>query len=301
MKQNSSMRYIGRFAPSPSGPLHFGSLIAALGSYLQAKSQGGLWRVRIEDLDPPREVAGAAKQILTTLERYQLHWDGDVVYQSHRHDLYQAQIDQWLAEGKAYYCQCTRKDVQQSGGFYQGHCRNKHWQSGAVRLRAQYPIYQFHDRKHGQLTIPDALAEEDFIIKRKDGLFAYNLAVVIDDIEQGITEVVRGADLIEPTGRQISLYHQLNVAPVSYLHLPLVTTAQGLKLSKQNRAPAVDEKNPKHTLLAAMRFLGFALEPGLKDAELAEILHWGVENWTLNQLPNQLSIAQDSQMPSVEL
>ncbi|MDP5254019.1 MULTISPECIES: tRNA glutamyl-Q(34) synthetase GluQRS [unclassified Vibrio] len=295
------MRYIGRFAPSPSGPLHFGSLIAALGSYFQAKSQGGLWRVRIEDLDPPREMAGAADQILRTLERYQLHWDGEVVYQSHRHDLYQAQIDHWLSQGQAYYCQCTRKEVQQSGGFYQGRCRKKQWSTGAIRLQPRSPIYQFHDRKHGVLTIPDALAREDFIIKRKDGLFAYNLAVVIDDIEQGITEVVRGADLIEPTGRQISLYHQLKKTPVSYLHLPLATTAQGLKLSKQNHAPALDEKHPRRTLLAAMNFLGFKLEANLKEAKLAEILHWGVENWTLNQLPNQLSIPQHSQMPSVEL
>ncbi|MFA0676786.1 tRNA glutamyl-Q(34) synthetase GluQRS, partial [Vibrio sp. 10N.222.51.A6] len=181
------MNYIGRFAPSPSGPLHFGSLVAALGSYFQAKSNQGQWLVRMEDLDPPREMAGAADLILKTLEAYHLYWDGEVVYQSQRHDLYQAQIDQWVTDNQAYYCQCTRKQIKSLGGFYSGHCRDKGLvDSGeqAVRLCMDFPIESFDDVRHGTIQIPKALAEEDFIIKRRDGLFAYNLAVVLDDIEQ---------------------------------------------------------------------------------------------------------------------
>lgn len=287
------MSYIGRFAPSPSGPLHFGSLIAALGSYFQAKSQQGKWLVRIEDLDPPREMVGASSLILETLEAYQLYWDGEVVYQSQRHDLYQAQIDQWLTSGQVYYCQCTRKQIKASGGFYMGTCRDlalENQESCAIRLRMTHPVYQFDDQKHGTLPIPTALADEDFIIKRRDGLFAYNLAVVLDDIDQGVTEVVRGADLIEPTGRQISLYQMLDKEPVSYLHLPLALDNNGQKLSKQNHATAIDNNNPKPALLDAMHFLGFELTDDIRAAKLDEIITWGVQNWSMNQLPTPTEI-----------
>ncbi|EGU35100.1 glutamyl-Q tRNA(Asp) synthetase [Vibrio ichthyoenteri ATCC 700023] len=287
------MSYIGRFAPSPSGPLHFGSLVAALGSYFQAKAHQGQWLVRIEDIDPPREMAGASDLILRTLEAYQLHWDGEVVYQSQRHQLYQDQIEAWLKSGQAYYCQCSRKEIKQAGGFYLGTCRDRKLFGDtpcATRLRMTEPVYDFIDQKHGQLTIPTSLADEDFIIKRRDGLFAYNLAVVLDDIDQGITQVVRGADLIEPTGRQISLYKMLGQNPVSYLHLPLALGENGQKLSKQNHAPAVDNLNPKPALLEAMHFLGFDLEVDLVDASLAEIIHWGVQNWHTKQLPDTTEI-----------
>ncbi|GMQ45480.1 tRNA glutamyl-Q(34) synthetase GluQRS [Vibrio sp. 10N] len=285
--------YIGRFAPSPSGPLHFGSLVAALGSYFQAKSQRGLWLVRIEDIDPPREVDGAAELILKTLQAYELHWDGEVLYQSQRLNAYQAQIDRWLAEGQAYLCQCTRKQIKATGGFYQGTCRYKGLSNSegcAVRLTMEHPISSFSDEKHGELKIPTELAQEDFIIKRRDGLFAYNLAVVLDDIEQGITEVVRGADLIEPTGRQISLYNVLGAKPVTYLHLPLAIDDNGNKLSKQNHATAIDLDNPKPTLINAMRFLGFDITDDIAHQDIADIVQWGVENWQLSQLPNQLKI-----------
>ncbi len=285
------MNYIGRFAPSPSGPLHFGSLVAALGSYFQAKSNQGQWLVRMEDLDPPREMAGAADLILKTLEAYHLYWDGEVVYQSQRHDLYQAQIDQWVTDNQAYYCQCTRKQIKSLGGFYSGHCRDKGLvDSGeqAVRLCMDFPIESFDDVRHGTIQIPKALAEEDFIIKRRDGLFAYNLAVVLDDIEQGVTEVVRGADLIEPTGRQISLYKTLKQKNVSYLHLPLATDGLGNKLSKQNHATAIDLDNPKPTLINAMRFLGFDIPHALFEASMDEILLWGTQQWNVSQLPDSL-------------
>ncbi|MFA0193981.1 tRNA glutamyl-Q(34) synthetase GluQRS [Vibrio artabrorum] len=285
------MNYIGRFAPSPSGPLHFGSLVAALGSYFQAKSHQGKWLVRIEDLDPPREMDGAADLILKTLEAYHLFWDGEIVYQSQRHDLYQAQIDQWITENQAYYCQCTRKQIKAMGGFYNGHCRDAGLiDSGeqAVRLCMDFPVESFDDVRHGTIQIPKALAEEDFIIKRRDGLFAYNLAVVLDDIEQGVTEVVRGADLIEPTGRQISLYKTLKQKNVSYLHLPLAIDNLGNKLSKQNHATAIDLGNPKPTLLNAMQFLGFDIPTALCDTSMDEILLWGCRQWNVSQLPDSL-------------
>lgn len=285
------MSYIGRFAPSPSGPLHFGSLVAALGSYFQAKSQKGQWLVRMEDLDPPREMPGAADLILKTLETYQLHWDGEVIYQSHRHPVYQAQIEQWLTEQQAYYCECTRKQIKALGGFYNGHCRHAALDDNgerAVRLVMNNPVESFEDIRHGTMSIPAELAKEDFIIKRRDGLFAYNLAVVLDDIAQGVTEVVRGADLIEPTGRQISLYRALNQPLVSYLHLPLATDATGNKLSKQNHAKGIDLDNPKPALLSAMRFLGFTLPLDIEQGSLSEILAWGCQHWHINQLPDTL-------------
>jgi len=254
----TSMSYIGRFAPSPSGPLHFGSLIAALGSYFQAKSQHGQWLVRIEDLDPPREMPGAADLILKTLETYHLFWDGEVVYQSQRHHLYQAQIDQWL-----------RKQIKEMGGYYNGHCQELHLDEGAIRLKMTQPITHFDDLRHGQMQIPLELAQEDFIIKRRDGLFAYNLAVVLDDIDQGVTEVVRGADL---------------------MHLPLAMDKNGNKLSKQNHATGIDLTHPASMILEAMAFLGFAIPKELHQANLDEILRWGVQNWHLNQLPESLEI-----------
>jgi glutamyl-Q tRNA(Asp) synthetase len=282
--------YVGRFAPSPSGPLHFGSLVAALGSYFQAKAHHGKWLVRIEDLDPPREMPGAAEAILEALQAYELFWDGEVVYQSQRHHLYQAQIDTWLENGAAYYCQCTRKQIREHGGFYPGTCRDKNLKEGAIRLKMTKPVASFVDQKHGTIQIPEQLVNEDFIIKRRDGLFAYNLAVVLDDINQGVTEVVRGADLIEPTGRQISLYQILGQPEVSYLHLPLAMDNNGNKLSKQNHATAIDITNPKPALLRAMMFLGFDIPEEIKAANIAEILRWGCKNWRLEQLPAEIEI-----------
>ena len=284
--------YIGRFAPSPSGPLHFGSLIAALGSYLQAKSQQGTWLVRMEDLDPPREMPGAADDILRTLEAYGLEWDGTVIYQSQRHEAYQDQIDTWLHGHEAYYCQCTRKQIKLAGGYYPGTCRDlKHREANsAVRLKVNTPVNHFHDQLHGRIEIPRALAQEDFIIHRRDGLYAYNLAVVLDDIAQGVTEVVRGADLIEPTGRQIGLYRQLGQPEVSYLHLPLAVNEDGNKLSKQNRAPAIDKANPKPALIGALIFLGLNPPAELADCNVEEILRWGSENWQLSLVPKSAAV-----------
>lgn len=243
----SESHYIGRFAPSPSGELHFGSLIAALGSYLQARARQGQWLVRIEDIDPPREVPGAAETILRQLEHYGLHWDGDVLWQSQRHDAYRERLA-WLAEqGLSYNCTCTRARIQSVGGVYDGHCRTRHNgpENAAVRLIQRSPVTQFTDVLSGTIQADERLAREDFIIHRRDGLFAYNLAVVIDDHFQGVTEIVRGADLVEPTVRQISLYQQFGWAVPDYIHLPLAVNEQGNKLSKQNHAPELPDGDPR--------------------------------------------------------
>ncbi|WP_407331412.1 tRNA glutamyl-Q(34) synthetase GluQRS [Enterovibrio sp. 27052020O] len=281
------MQYVGRFAPSPSGPLHFGSLIAALGSYLQARANQGRWLVRIEDIDPPREVEGSADAILHTLDAYGLHWDDKVLYQHTRYDAYQSQIETWLTNGNAYYCQCTRRQIKDAGGIYPGTCRQRSLDSehSAVRICIDNPVCEFIDVKHGAIKLDGAMASEDFIIKRRDGLFAYNLAVVLDDIFQGVTEVVRGADLIEPTGRQVSLYQKLGASPVSYLHLPLALNADRNKLSKQNHAPAIDNANPGPALEAALAFLGHPIPVDLHGAKVEELLLWGIENWQINKLP----------------
>lgn len=286
------MQYIGRFAPSPSGPLHFGSLVAALGSYLQAKANNGKWLVRIEDIDPPREVAGAADAILNTLEAYGLHWDDSLLYQHNRYEAYQAQIDTWLAAGEAYYCQCTRRQIKDAGGLYPGTCRHRTLdkEGSAVRVCIDNPVTEFVDIKHGTLSLDPAMAAEDFIIKRRDGLFAYNLAVVLDDIYQGVTEVVRGADLIEPTGRQVSLYQKLGAPQVSYLHLPLALNADGNKLSKQNHAPAIDNAHPGPAMEAALTFLGHPPPKELHGAPVAELLWWGIENWQISKLPSKTEV-----------
>lgn len=285
----STTPYIGRFAPSPSGDLHFGSLIAALGSYLQAKSHNGKWLVRIEDIDPPREVSGSAQRILTALDCYGLHWDGEVVYQSQRSERYN-DILNWLEQHKkSYYCHCSRSRIQTLGGYYDNHCRhlNLPAKHAATRLFQTQPVYSFHDQRHGLLTVDSQLAEEDFIIHRKDGLFAYNLAVVIDDHDQGVTEIVRGADLIEPTVRQISLYQHLGWQAPTYLHLPLIINPDGNKLSKQNHAPALSLSHPLITLAKALHYLGQTLPETWQDATIEALLRWAVEHWDIQQIPKQ--------------
>ena len=279
--------YIGRFAPSPSGELHFGSLIAALGSYLQARARRGIWRVRIEDIDPPREVPGAAETILRQLEHYGLHWDGDILWQSQRHDAYRERLA-WLREqGFSYYCTCTRARIQSVGGVYDGHCRtlNNGPEDAAVRLLQSHPVTHFEDRLLGEIRADARLAREDFIVHRRDGLFAYNLAVVVDDHFQGVTEIVRGADLIEPTVRQISLYQQFGWAAPDYVHLPLALNNEGLKLSKQNHAPALPKGDPRPLLINALQFLNQDVTHEWQDLRTEELLQKAIAGWTLNTVP----------------
>lgn len=289
----SAQLYIGRFAPSPSGELHFGSLIAALGSYLQARAQQGRWLVRIEDIDPPREVPGAADTILKQLEHYGLHWDGDVLWQSQRHEAYRAALNWLRQQGLSYYCTCTRSRIQQIGGFYDGHCRTlgNGPQNAAMRLVQNNPVLSFQDGLRGQLHADESLAREDFIIHRRDGLFAYNLAVVVDDHFQGVTEIVRGADLIEPTVRQISLYQQFGWPAPGYIHLPLALNEQGFKLSKQNHAPALPQGDPRPLLVEALRFLNQQVADGWQDLTLERLLEQAVMNWSLNSVPVNTSFS----------
>ncbi len=279
--------YIGRFAPSPSGELHFGSLIAALGSYLQARALQGTWLVRIEDIDPPREVPGAADAILRQLEHYGLHWDGEVLYQSQRHDAYREALAYLREHGLSYYCTCPRSRIQQMGGVYDGHCRTRRLgpENAAVRLLQTHPVMAFTDTLRGVLTADPALAREDFIIHRRDGLFAYNLAVVVDDHFQGVTEIVRGADLIAPTVRQISLYQQLGWQAPDYVHLPLVVNPDGNKLSKQNHAPPLPEGDPRPVLAAALAFLNQPVDDDWRALSTETLLRHAVEKWDLSAVP----------------
>ncbi|WP_121576294.1 tRNA glutamyl-Q(34) synthetase GluQRS [Brenneria alni] len=301
-------RYIGRFAPSPSGDLHFGSLIAALGSYLQARAQYGRWLVRIEDLDPPREIPGAAARILSQLEHHGLYWDGEVVYQSQRHALYHEALH-WLAQqGLSYYCTCTRRRIRQLGGHYDGHCRDRGFsaENAALRIRQTAPVSHFYDGLRGEIYTNPIVAAEDFIIHRRDGLFAYNLAVVVDDHMQDVTEIVRGADLIEPTVRQLSLYRQLGYKEPAYIHLPLALNAAGHKLSKQNHAPALPAGDPRPILIAALQFLHQPLPESWQDLALPALLEWSVTHWSLSHIPLQatkigLRSHQHSQTRSGEL
>ncbi|WP_288491404.1 tRNA glutamyl-Q(34) synthetase GluQRS [uncultured Pantoea sp.] len=287
---------VGRFAPSPSGELHFGSLIAALGSYLSARSQHGRWLVRIEDIDPPREVAGAATRILQQLEHYGLFWDGEVMWQSQRHNVYRDALHWLRAHRQSYFCTCTRSRIQQAGGFYDGHCRDRQRgpEGAALRLRQHAPVYGFQDRLRGEIIADRRLAEEDFIIHRRDGLFAYNLAVVVDDHHQGITEIVRGADLIEPTVRQIALYQQFGWALPDYLHLPLATTADGHKLSKQNHAPALPEGDTRPSLVQALRFLGQPVAEGWMDKTQEKLLSDAVKQWNIALIPHDNALITDA-------
>jgi len=290
--------YRGRFAPSPSGLLHFGSLIAALASFLDAKAHRdfngnqGKWLVRIEDIDPPREQAGASTAILSTLDAFGLHWDEEVLYQSQQSERYQHLLHQLQQQQLSYFCQCTRADIKRLGGIYQGHCRSlaQPEQDSAIRLVNQHGIHQFSDIFQGQVESNKALAQEDFTIHRKDGLFAYQLAVVHDDIEQNISHVIRGCDLLEPTARQLTFFKTLSFPAPIYGHIPLAITAQGYKLSKQNKAPAIDNSNPQPALIAALDFLGQCPEPTLSNEKVADIITWAINHWSRDNVPNAAAL-----------
>ena len=293
-RPNLSKRYIGRFAPSPTGPLHFGSLVAAVGSYLQAKAHQGQWLVRMEDLDPPREVPGAAKAILHTLERFGLHWDGSVLYQSRRNEAYREALEKLRATGLLYACGCSRKQISQIsergpfGPVYPGLCRsaNRREQSrAALRIRVDDQLIEFCDAIHGNYGQRLESEVGDFVVRRADGLFAYQLAVVVDDAEQGVTEVVRGADLLASAPRQIYLQRLLGYSHPAYVHLPLALNAVGQKLSKQNGAQAVGDERPHLTLLRVLDFLNQSPPPELYEAKLDEIWQWAITHWDLHPIP----------------
>ncbi len=289
-----SKPYRGRFAPSPTGPLHFGSLVAAVGSYLQAKSKGGEWLVRMEDLDPPREVPGAAADILRTLEAFGLHWDGEVIYQSRRHDVYHAALEKLKSLDVAYPCACSRREIADSsvsgvdGPVYPGTCRNGIDEGRAPRawrVKTDGQKIEYMDAIQGRMARDLAADFGDFVVRRADGLFAYQLAVVVDDAAQDITEIVRGADLIESTPRQIHLQRLLDIPTPAYLHLPVALNEQGEKLSKQTLAVPLDSARPLPVLIQAMRFLGQEVPLELDEGSMDDFWRWAVGNWEVERVP----------------
>jgi glutamyl-Q tRNA(Asp) synthetase len=285
--------YRGRFAPSPTGPLHFGSMVTALGSYLDARAHRGEWLLRIEDIDPSREQPGAANSILTTLEAYGLLWDGPVLYQHARVNAYKTAIDYLTAEGLTYPCACSRREIADSGVLglegtvYPGTCRNGvrgSRRATALRLRVLTDASLcVQDELQG--TFCQHLANEigDFVIRRTDGYWAYQLAVVVDDAFQGVTHVVRGADLLPSTPRQVYLQRLLKLQSPVYMHLPVAVASDGKKLSKRSARTSVTTA-VRQTLFQALLFLEQRPPLALHDATPEELLKWAVDNWNPEHL-----------------
>ena len=288
--------YRGRFAPSPTGPLHFGSIITAVASYADARAHEGEWLLRIEDVDEPRTVAGSANNILRTLETLGFEWTGDVLYQTHRTQAYHDAMQQLAQQKLIYRCTCTRSELNtlRDNSVYPGLCAHKNHPAHiqhAVRLRAENKRIEFNDAVtdlYGQNLQTDV---GDFIIRRRDGLFAYQLAVVVDDAFQGITHIVRGADLLDSTPRQIYLQQCLHYPKIEYMHLPLAVNAAGEKLSKQTYAPHI--KTDSAVLFDALNFLGQQIAIELEHETCDAIWKWAIANWHREIIPktNQLAPA----------
>ncbi len=292
-----SADYCGRFAPSPTGPMHFGSLVAAVGSYLEARTHRGRWLIRMEDLDPPREVPGAADDILKTLEAFGFEWDGPVMYQSIRGEAYEAALARLRDTGHLYPCACTRKEIADSavlgveGPVYPGTCRNglQGREPRAWRVRTTGAEIRFEDKiqgHHVQMLESDI---GDFVLKRADGYYAYQLAVVVDDAEQGVTRVVRGADLLDSTPRQIWLQRLLGWTTPQYAHLPVAVNSRGEKLSKQTLAPPLDPTRPAPALWDALRFLGQNPPTALRG-DLPSLWQWAKSSWQADSVPKSRAI-----------
>ncbi len=279
--------WIGRFAPTPSGPLHFGSLVAALGSYVIARQQQGQWLLRIEDLDPPREQPGAADSIIRTLETFGFEWDGEIQYQSRRTDYYHQILAELERLGITYFCDCSRKQVQvRNEGIYDGFCRQRKLHTGefAIRVRFSEAFTSFVDQVQGVCCFDSAEDRQDFVVYRRDKLFAYQLAVVADDIEQKVNQVVRGADILDSTPRQNFLYHCLGKAAPQYFHLPLVVDINGQKFSKSKLYPAIEPAKASGLLVKALEHLGQVTVPDLATGTPQEILRYAVSNWQLSRV-----------------
>ncbi|MXS81633.1 tRNA glutamyl-Q(34) synthetase GluQRS [Nitrosomonas oligotropha] len=289
------MNYRGRFAPSPTGPLHLGSLVAAVGSYADAKFHGGKWLVRIEDVDLQRRVPGAAKQILDTLEKLGMEWDEEVIYQSRRSEAYRDALQVLNEQGLLYPCTCSRKEIADSsitglyGYIYPGTCLNNPaspQNAHALRIQTNDEIITFHDGLKGLYTQKLCSEVGDFVLRRADGIYAYQLAVVVDDAAQNITHVVRGADLIDSTPRQIFLQQLLRYPIPHYMHLPVVTNAAGEKLSKQTNAASVNTAEALQELVDALNFLGQQPPLEILQGDIASFWRWVIQNWRVNQIPN---------------
>lgn len=276
--------YIGRFAPSPSGRLHFGSLVAAVASYCDARSNKGKWLVRIDDLDPPREVDGAADDILKTLDGYSLHWDDYVIYQSRRHDLYAFALEQLRSSGLVFGCACSRRDLYAVDGlqFYPGTCRDglpPGLTERSVRFIAPPEEFTWQDTVQGlQISPPNSVS--DFIVRRADGHYAYHLAVVVDDADSSITHIVRGVDLLPSTHSHILLQSTLSLQHPQYAHVPIVINPLGLKLSKLTHADPIEISDAPEQLSLALKFLGLHVTLDTPERMLAE----AVSIWDINSV-----------------
>ncbi len=284
--------YCGRFAPSPTGPLHLGSLIAALASFLDARARGGTWLVRMEDLDPPREQPGAADAILHSLRAHGLDWDDAVMWQSQRHAAYRDTLDHLAAMGQLFRCDCTRAMLG-PGGACGGRCAPRQAEvSEPCAWRVAVPtdcVITFDDAIQGRVEELLGRALPDFTLLRKDGLFAYQLAVVVDDAAQGVTDIVRGSDLLDSTPRQRYLQDLLDLPAPRYAHLPVITNEQGQKFSKQNHAPALDEQRAGDNLRLALRFLQQAAPPA-RCSTPQDILGHAIDHWSLARIPAAMAV-----------
>lgn len=276
--------------------MHFGSLVAATASYLDARRAGGEWLLRIEDLDPPREVAGSADEIVATLAALGFQWTGPILKQSERHALYRAALDQLLAAGRAFPCSCSRTELQAAQPadrepadelYYPGWCRNGVRAPDrplAIRLRVPSAAIAFDDELQGSLATDLTRDGGDFVIRRRDGLFAYQLAVVVDDAAQNVTHVVRGADLLGSTARQIALQAALGLTTPKYAHLPVAIDANGIKLSKSRGAAEIDVSQPASELWRTLQFLKQGPPPALRRGPVAALWEWAIENWQAQPL-----------------
>lgn len=293
--------YVGRFAPSPTGALHLGSLVAALGSFLDARHVGGRWLLRMEDLDSTRVIPGCSDEMLRTLEAFGLAWDGPVEYQSRRIPLYVESLQSLRSAGLTFECSCSRRELGQSETGYPGTCRSgptRSCGSTATRFRIDDGVVPFLDRIQGQCAV-DLRALGDPVIVRRDGAFAYQLAVVVDDAAQGVSDVVRGADLLESTAWQIRLQQALGLPTPHYAHLPLVVEQTGSKLSKSRRALALDPNRAAPQLFAALMLLQQTPPAELEHAPPATLLAWAIRHWNLDTVHGRKKIVSFTQMLQV--
>ncbi len=289
MNETSEESVVGRFAPTPSGPLHFGSLVTAVASYCQARSQQGQWLLRMEDVDTPRVVEGSVDDILFTLEAFGFEWDGEILYQSQRFNAYEQALQQLMSEGMIYHCECSRKSLMGQdleygplGMIYPGHCRNRHIANKDLSVRLNTadkgPVY-FDDYYSGTYHLNLSQDVGDVVLKRIDGVYAYHLAVVLDDAWQGVNQIIRGADLLEVTCLHLFLNELLDYPSALYGHIPVIKNSEGKKLSKQTGATGIDPARAVPLLIEALQALGQETTAELYDALPAEILEAATKQW----------------------
>ena len=289
-KSKAGLNYVGRFAPSPTGALHFGSLVTAVASYLDAKGRGGQWLLRMDDLDTERTVEGAAEEILRDLELFGLEWDAPVTYQTQRSDLYRSAFERLKSAGLVYPCACSRRETV---GRYLGACSNglklgQSARSWRLRVPASTNI-SFEDRVQGFYSQNVQTEVGDFIVRRADGPFSYQLAVIIDDAAQGVTDVVRGADLLDNAPRQIYLQGCLGLRTPRYAHIPIASDKDGVKLSKSTGAAALDRAAPASELSRALVFLGHEPPTEKSGSSVRDLLTWALHSWSLSRVPQLLT------------